>query len=118
RLVKNWPSRSCSTPTILPPARTHETRSTPFPVCSRDSGNASTLRIIRTMQTFFNGKVQVMSLLLTDQPAARKDILARLVSPGGELTVLTDGTVPIRHLNYVELREGKPRGNHYHKLRH
>ena len=70
------------------------------------------------MQTFFNGKVQVMSLLLTDQPAARKDILARLVSPGGELTVLTDGTVPIRHLNYVELREGKPRGNHYHKLRH
>jgi quercetin dioxygenase-like cupin family protein len=70
------------------------------------------------MHAFFNGKVEVRSLLVTDQPACRKDILARLLSPGGELTVLTDGASPILHLNYVELREGKPRGNHYHKLRH
>jgi oxalate decarboxylase/phosphoglucose isomerase-like protein (cupin superfamily) len=70
------------------------------------------------MHTFFNGKVQVRPLLVTDQPAGRKETLARLLSPGGELTVLTDGTVPIRHLSYVELREGKARGNHYHKLRH
>ena len=70
------------------------------------------------MHTFFNGKVQVRTLLVTDQPVGRKDILARLVSPGGELTVLNDGTIPIRHLSYLELREGKPRGNHYHKLRH
>jgi mannose-6-phosphate isomerase-like protein (cupin superfamily) len=70
------------------------------------------------MHTFFNGKVQIRPLLITDQPAGRKDILARLLSPGGELTVLTDGSIPIRHLSYVELREGKPRGNHYHKLRH
>ncbi len=70
------------------------------------------------MHAFFNGKVQVRPLPVTDQPAGRKDVLARLHSPGGELTVLTDGSIPIRHLNYVELREGKPRGNHYHKLRH
>lgn len=70
------------------------------------------------MQTYFNGKVEVRPLLVTDQPAARKEVLARLLSPGGELTVLIDGSNPIRHLNYVELREGKPRGNHYHKLRH
>jgi oxalate decarboxylase/phosphoglucose isomerase-like protein (cupin superfamily) len=75
-------------------------------------------KIIRTMQTFFNGKVQVRTLLVIDQSAGRTEVLARLVSPGGELTVLTDGTIPIHHLCYVELREGKPRGNHYHKLRH
>jgi mannose-6-phosphate isomerase-like protein (cupin superfamily) len=70
------------------------------------------------MNTFFSGKVQVRSVLVTGQPANRKEIVARLLSPGGELTVLTDGTLPIRHLNYVELCEGKLRGNHYHKLRH
>jgi oxalate decarboxylase/phosphoglucose isomerase-like protein (cupin superfamily) len=70
------------------------------------------------MNTFFQGKVQVRPLLVTDQPANREEVVARLLSPGGELTVLTDGTVPIRHLNYVELRDGKLRGNHYHKLRH
>src|SRR5690349_7896900 len=70
------------------------------------------------MKTFFGGKVQVRTLLCTDQPANRQEIVARLLSPGGELTVLTDGAIPIRHLNYVELREGKLRGNHYHKLRH
>src|SRR4051812_14185879 len=70
------------------------------------------------MNTLFNGKVQIRTLLLIEQPAGRKEILARLLSPGGELTVLTDGTAPIRHLNYVELREGMIRGHHYHKLRH
>jgi quercetin dioxygenase-like cupin family protein len=46
------------------------------------------------------------------------EVLARLLSPGGELAVLLDGQTAIRHLCYVELRAGQPRGNHYHKLRH
>jgi mannose-6-phosphate isomerase-like protein (cupin superfamily) len=61
--------------------------------------------------------VQIHSLAKTNQPAGRPDVLARLLSPNGELAVLTDGSVPIRHLGHVELLEGKVRGNHYHKLR-
>jgi oxalate decarboxylase/phosphoglucose isomerase-like protein (cupin superfamily) len=61
--------------------------------------------------------VQIHSLAKTDQPAGRPDVLARLLSPNGELAVLTDGSIPIRHLGHVELLQGKLRGNHYHKLR-
>jgi oxalate decarboxylase/phosphoglucose isomerase-like protein (cupin superfamily) len=67
---------------------------------------------------FFAGKTEIKSLLVTDQPAGRPEVLARLRSAGGELAVLTDGASPIRHLGYVELIQGKIRGNHYHKLRH
>ena len=66
----------------------------------------------------FGGKVQIRPLLRTDQPAGRAEVQARLFSPAGEFTVLADGVTAIRHLCYVELREGKLRGNHYHKLRH
>jgi oxalate decarboxylase/phosphoglucose isomerase-like protein (cupin superfamily) len=66
----------------------------------------------------FDGKVKIRPLLKRDQPATRSEVQARLLSPGGELAVLADGITAIRHLAYVELREGKPRGNHYHKLRH
>ena len=66
----------------------------------------------------FKGKLTLRPLLVTDQPAARTEVQARLLSPGGELAVLADGINPIRHLAYVELRAGKPRGNHFHKLRH
>jgi len=65
-----------------------------------------------------NGKVKVRSLLVTEKPAERRDVQARLLSPGGELAVLSDGVNAIRHLGYVELKEGKARGNHFHKLRH
>lgn len=70
------------------------------------------------METFFNGKLRLKPLLVTDQPANRPETIARLLSPGGELAVLADGINAIRHLGYVELRAGKARGNHYHKLRH
>src|SRR5262245_53467913 len=63
------------------------------------------------------GKVQIRSLLVTDRPTGRAEVQARLISPAGELTVLGDGVTAIRHFCYVELREGKLRGNHYHKLR-
>ena len=69
-------------------------------------------------KTFFGGRVIVKSLLVTDQPANRAEVCARLLSPRGELAVLTDGSIPIRHLSYVELRPEMVRGNHYHKLRH
>ncbi len=62
--------------------------------------------------------MEIRALPATDQPAGRPEVIARLLSPSGELVVLADGLTPIRHLSYVELREGKARGNHYHKLRH
>ena len=67
---------------------------------------------------FFGGRATVKSLQVTDRPADRAEICARLSSPRGELAVLTDGSTPIRHLCYVELRAGQVRGNHFHKLRH
>jgi mannose-6-phosphate isomerase-like protein (cupin superfamily) len=69
-------------------------------------------------RSFFGGRTTVKSLLVTDRPADRAEICARLSSPRGELAVLTDGSTPIRHLCYVELRAGKVRGNHFHKLRY
>jgi oxalate decarboxylase/phosphoglucose isomerase-like protein (cupin superfamily) len=65
-----------------------------------------------------SGKVEIRSLEVTQQPAARKDVQARLMTAGGELAVLADGKSPIRHLSYVELCAGRVRGNHFHKLRH
>ena len=70
------------------------------------------------VKTFFGGRATVKSLLVTDRPADRSEICARLRSPRGELAVLTDGSTPIRHLCYVELRTKMVRGNHFHKLRH
>ena len=69
-------------------------------------------------KAFLAGKLTLKTLLSTDQPANRPEIVARLLSPGGELTVLADGVTAIRHLAYVELRPGKVRGNHFHKFRH
>lgn len=69
------------------------------------------------VKTFFGGRATVKSLLVTDRPANRPEVCARINSPRGELAVLTDGTVPIRHLSYLELRPGMVRGNHFHKQR-
>src|SRR5688572_29639501 len=68
-------------------------------------------------KSFFGGRATVKSLLVTDQPASRPEVCARITSPRGELAVLTDGTTPIRHLSYLELRPGMIRGNHFHKQR-
>ena len=69
-------------------------------------------------KSFLGGRVVVKPLLVTDQPARRPEVCARIRSPRGELAVLTDGATPIRHLSYVELCPAMLRGNHYHKLRH
>jgi oxalate decarboxylase/phosphoglucose isomerase-like protein (cupin superfamily) len=66
---------------------------------------------------YFGGRAVVKSLLVTDQPANRPEVCARIQSPRGELAVLTDGSAPIRHLSYLELRPGMVRGNHFHKQR-
>src|SRR5688572_15759297 len=68
-------------------------------------------------KSFFGGRVTVKTLLVTDQPATRPELCARISSPRGELAVLTEGAIPIRHLAYVELRPAMLRGNHYHQLR-
>ena len=69
-------------------------------------------------QSFFGGRATVKPLLVTDTPANRAEVLARIQSPRGEMAVLTDGTQPLRHLSYLEFRPAMLRGNHFHKLRH
>ena len=69
------------------------------------------------LKSYFDGRATIKSLLVTDQAANRAEICARINSPRGELAVLTDGNVPIRHLSYLEMRPGMIRGNHFHKLR-
>lgn len=66
---------------------------------------------------FFDGRVVINSLELTDQPASRKETRARIASPKGELTVLMDEGQLTRYMAYVEFREGIVRGDHYHKVR-
>jgi quercetin dioxygenase-like cupin family protein len=70
------------------------------------------------LNSFFQGKVWVKPLSKTEQPSTRPEVRARLLSPNGELAVLGDGENPNFHLAYVELKEGKVRGNHFHKIRH
>jgi mannose-6-phosphate isomerase-like protein (cupin superfamily) len=65
-----------------------------------------------------NGCVEVKSLLVTDQPATRPEAMARIITGSGELAVLSEGQIAIRHLAYLELRKGLIRGNHFHKVRH
>ena len=67
---------------------------------------------------FFEGRVEVRSLELTDQPATRAEVRARIASPKGELAVLLDEKQVMRFLAYLELKEGVMRGGHYHKVRH
>src|ERR1051325_6354023 len=71
-----------------------------------------------TSRSTLGGRVQIQSLVCVEQPAGRSEARARIITPGGELAVLTDGKSPILHLAYVELRTGKVRGNHFHKQRH
>jgi uncharacterized RmlC-like cupin family protein len=68
-------------------------------------------------KSFFGGKVEIKALLLTDQPATRPEVRARLSSTKGEMAVLADTGQVIRHLAYLELRPGQRRGDHFHKIR-
>ena len=68
-------------------------------------------------KSYLGGRAIIKSLPATEHPAKRAEVCARLRSSRGELAVLTDGSVAIRHLSYVELRPEMVRGNHYHKLR-
>lgn len=68
-------------------------------------------------QSFFAGKVQIKTLLLTDKPATRPEVRARLAGPKGEMVVLADTGQIIRHLAYLEFIPERRRGDHYHKLR-
>ncbi len=69
------------------------------------------------VKSFFGGKILIKPLLLTDQPATRPEVRARIATPKGEMAVLADTGQTIRHLTYLELRPGGRRGDHYHKLR-
>jgi oxalate decarboxylase/phosphoglucose isomerase-like protein (cupin superfamily) len=69
-------------------------------------------------QSLFNGQVMIHTLERTDNPRARSEVQARLLSPNGELAVLSAENAVIRHLGYLELKQGIARGHHYHKHRH
>jgi mannose-6-phosphate isomerase-like protein (cupin superfamily) len=71
------------------------------------------------VKKLLSGKVEIRPLPIVNPEDAsrRRETRARLLSPNGELAVLADGQMAIRHLGYVELRPGCPRGNHFHKLR-
>jgi oxalate decarboxylase/phosphoglucose isomerase-like protein (cupin superfamily) len=69
-------------------------------------------------QSLFNGQVIIHTLERTNNPRSRSEIQARLLSPNGELAVLSAENAVIRHLGYLELKQGVARGHHYHKLRH
>lgn len=47
-----------------------------------------------------------------DAPAGRRLFLAQ-----GELAQFYDAEEPIRYIAFIELREGKVRGNHYHNIK-
>ena len=71
-----------------------------------------------TSRKFFDGRVEIRTLELTDQPGTRAEVRARIASPKGELAVLLDEKQVMRFLAYLELKEGVMRGSHYHKVRH
>jgi len=66
----------------------------------------------------FEGQVRVQTLTRTENPRTRDDFQARILSPNGELAVLSPENATIRHLGYLQLKPGLVRGNHFHKLRH
>ena len=57
-------------------------------------------------QSLFNGQVMIHTLERTDNPRARSEVQARLLSPNGELAVLSAENAVIRHLGYLELKHG------------
>jgi len=70
-----------------------------------------------SVRTLLGGKVEVKTLGSMQPADPRPETRARILAPGGELAVLSEGSAPIRYLAYVELRAGTVRGNHFHKDR-
>lgn len=61
--------------------------------------------------------MEVKTLEKVDPAAPRREPLARIMSPKGELAVLCDGGLAVRYIACLELRQGVERGHHYHKAR-
>lgn len=69
-------------------------------------------------ETFLEGKVWRESLPQVNPPfGPEAPALKRLVLPQGELAQLYDGEQGLKYLAAIELREGKGRGNHFHKVK-
>jgi uncharacterized RmlC-like cupin family protein len=62
------------------------------------------------------GKVLKRTLSVV-QPGEEAPVLKRLALPQGELAQFYDGDEGIHYIAFIELREGTPRGNHYHKIK-
>src|SRR5271154_6064157 len=68
--------------------------------------------------SFLGGKVIKKSLPQIRGPSgADAPLLKRLELPQGELAQFHDSDQAIRYMAMIELIPGKPRGNHYHKVK-
>ena len=68
--------------------------------------------------SYLEGKVFKITLpQVQGQPPPGTPRLKRLTLPQGELAQLHDSDQALHYLAAIELREGKVRGNHYHKIR-
>jgi mannose-6-phosphate isomerase-like protein (cupin superfamily) len=68
--------------------------------------------------SYLAGKVLKQSLPVLPPPlGADAPALRRLLLPQGELAQFYDADKPIRYMAFLELRPGRLRGNHYHKLK-
>jgi uncharacterized cupin superfamily protein len=71
-----------------------------------------------SQQSYLGGKVLHQSLPLVHAPVGPEaPSLKRLLLAQGELAQVYDAAEGIRYLAVIELREGNPRGNHYHKVK-
>ncbi len=69
-------------------------------------------------ESHLGGKVIKKTLpQITGSPGTDAPALKRLMLPQGELAQFYDSGQGIRYIAMIELRPGKPRGNHYHKVK-
>jgi mannose-6-phosphate isomerase-like protein (cupin superfamily) len=68
--------------------------------------------------TYLNGLVRKWVLQVFEAaPGADAPVVKRLLLPQGELAQFYDSELPIHYIAFIELREGLPRGNHFHKVK-
>ena len=69
-------------------------------------------------ERFFDGKVTLQSLPVTDGTSGHSEpLLKRMLLAKGELAQFHDSDWPMHYIAFIELRPGRSRGNHYHMIK-